>query len=151
MSSATCVNLHWLCISCCHPSHDNRLYMPWHAQWVECSKAITCSASTADSLWCLPFFINVVVGDYQMPLIPSWNTDQGVEHVFRLRCWTAWLRDEDNDWDMCTRYNLHLWGLAVEHACYDPKGGELCLWRSKSEETLMVDYSDADVQIVHST
>ena len=35
----------------------------------------------------------------------------------------------------------------VEHACWDPKDGELCLARLKSGETLMEDRSDSDVQI----
>ena len=34
-----------------------------------------------------------------------------------------------------------------EHACWDPKDGELCLARLKSGETLMEDRSDSDVQI----
>ncbi|KPO15117.1 hypothetical protein VM39_06030, partial [Escherichia coli] len=37
---------------------------------------------------------------------------------------------------------------ALEHTCWDPKDGELCLGRLKSEETLMEDRSDTDVQIV---
>ena len=38
---------------------------------------------------------------------------------------------------------------AVEHErpCWDPKDGELCLGRSKPEETLVEDRSDSDVQI----
>ena len=35
----------------------------------------------------------------------------------------------------------------LEHACWDPKDGELCVNRSKSGETLMEDRSDSDVQI----
>ena len=35
----------------------------------------------------------------------------------------------------------------VEHICWDPKDGELCLNRAKSEETLMEARSDSDVQI----
>jgi hypothetical protein len=38
-------------------------------------------------------------------------------------------------------------GSAVEHVCWDPKDGELCLNRVKSEETLMEARSDSDVQI----
>ena len=34
-----------------------------------------------------------------------------------------------------------------EHACWDPKGGELCPTRAKSEETLMEARSRSDVQI----
>ena len=34
-----------------------------------------------------------------------------------------------------------------EHACWDPKDGELCLNRVKSDESLMEARSDSDVQI----
>ena len=36
---------------------------------------------------------------------------------------------------------------AVEHVCWDPKDGELCLNRVKPEETLVEAHSDSDVQI----
>jgi hypothetical protein len=35
----------------------------------------------------------------------------------------------------------------VEHICWDPKDGELCLNRAKPEETLVEARSDSDVQI----
>jgi hypothetical protein len=35
----------------------------------------------------------------------------------------------------------------VEHTCWDPKDGELCLHRVKPEETLVEARSDSDVQI----
>ncbi len=38
-------------------------------------------------------------------------------------------------------------GSAVEHVCWDPKDGELCLNRAKPEETLVEARSDSDVQI----
>ena len=38
-----------------------------------------------------------------------------------------------------------------EHACWDPKDGELCLSRAKPEETLVEARSDTDVQIVRQT
>ncbi|CAN6998544.1 unnamed protein product [Brassica rapa subsp. trilocularis] len=38
-----------------------------------------------------------------------------------------------------------------EHACRDPKDGELCLSGAKLEETLLEACSDTDVQIVHLT
>jgi len=38
-----------------------------------------------------------------------------------------------------------------EHACWDPKDGELCLSRAKPEETLVEARSDTDVQIVRRT
>ena len=37
---------------------------------------------------------------------------------------------------------------ALEHACWDPKDGELCLGRMKPEETLVEVRSGTDVQIV---
>ena len=37
--------------------------------------------------------------------------------------------------------------VAQERSCWDPKDGELCLGRSKPEETLVEDRSDSDVQI----
>ena len=38
-------------------------------------------------------------------------------------------------------------GEYLEHTCWDPKDGELCLARMKSGETLMEVRSDSDVQI----
>ena len=38
-------------------------------------------------------------------------------------------------------------GEYLEHTCWDPKDGELCLSRLKSGEILMEDRSDSDVQI----
>jgi hypothetical protein len=49
-------------------------------------------------------------------------------------CIDAW------PWTICD-------GAAVEHACWDPKDGELCLNRVKPEETLVEARSDSDVQI----
>ena len=39
----------------------------------------------------------------------------------------------------------------VEHVCWDPKDGELCLSRVKPEETLVEARSDSDVQIDRRT
>ena len=39
----------------------------------------------------------------------------------------------------------------LEHACWDPKDGELCLSRAKPEETLVEARSDSDVQIDRQT
>ena len=36
----------------------------------------------------------------------------------------------------------------LEHTCWDPKDGELCLHRVKPEEILVEARSDTDVQIV---
>ena len=38
-------------------------------------------------------------------------------------------------------------GFEVEHVCWDPKDGELCLNRVKPGETLVEARSDSDVQI----
>ena len=38
---------------------------------------------------------------------------------------------------------------AVEHVCWDPKDGELCLNRVKPKETLVEARSDSDMQIDH--
>ena len=38
-------------------------------------------------------------------------------------------------------------GVAPEHTCWDPKGGDLCLNRMKPRETLVEVRSDVDVQI----
>ncbi|CAF2098317.1 unnamed protein product [Brassica napus] len=38
-----------------------------------------------------------------------------------------------------------------EHACWDPKDGEICMIRVKPEETLVEAHSDNDVQIVRLT
>ena len=38
-------------------------------------------------------------------------------------------------------------GFELEHACRDPKDGELCLNRVKPGETLVEARSDSDVQI----
>ena len=40
----------------------------------------------------------------------------------------------------------HCW-VYTEYKCWDPKDGELCEARSKSEETLMEDCSGSNVQI----
>ncbi len=37
--------------------------------------------------------------------------------------------------------------IALEHMCWDPKDGELCLNRAKPEETLVEARRDSDVQI----
>ena len=42
-------------------------------------------------------------------------------------------------------------GFELEHACRDPKDGELCLSEAKPDETLVEARSDTDVQIVHLT
>ena len=48
-------------------------------------------------------------------------------------------------------FYLHIRGAADEHTRWDPKDGELCLSRAKSEETLMEARKVTDVQIVLRT
>ena len=40
---------------------------------------------------------------------------------------------------------------SLEHVCWDPKDGELCLCRLKAGEILLEDRRDTDVQIVLQT
>ena len=47
----------------------------------------------------------------------------------------------------CPVVRLNAKWSEAEHICCDPKDGELCLLRVKSEETLMEARSDSDVQI----
>jgi hypothetical protein len=42
-------------------------------------------------------------------------------------------------------------GVEIEHTCWDPKDGELCLSRAKPEETLVEVRSGSDVQIDRQT
>ena len=42
-------------------------------------------------------------------------------------------------------------GVAIERIRWDPKDGELCLSRTKPEETLVEVRSDSDVQIDRQT
>jgi hypothetical protein len=70
----------------------------------------------------------------------------------RVLGWQTLARNESESWDLChgghRRPALNFCdGAAVEHACWDPKDGELCLNRAKPEETLVEARSDSDVQI----
>jgi hypothetical protein len=61
-----------------------------------------------------------------------------------------------NGWDFCHGRHRrpdqsYCDGSEVEHACWDPKDGELCLSRVKPEETLVEARSDSDVQIDRRT
>jgi hypothetical protein len=51
------------------------------------------------------------------------------------------------DMEACTMGRLASWPTELEHPCWDPKDGELCLNRVKPEETLVEARSDSDVQI----
>ena len=62
------------------------------------------------------------------------------------------MRNESESWDSCRGKHRRpdqtfCDGSAVEHVCWDPKDGELCLNRVKPEETLVEARSDSDVQI----
>ena len=46
---------------------------------------------------------------------------------------------------------LHVGGAEQERTRWDPKDGELCLSRTKPEETLVEVRSDSDVQIDRQT
>ena len=66
--------------------------------------------------------------------------------------WKTRARNESESWDPChgehrRPYQKFTDGYAVEHVCWDPKDGELCLNRAKPEETLVEARSDSDVQI----
>ena len=65
------------------------------------------------------------------------------------------MRNESETSGNCVKSSAPLAGLDVlrtdgpelEHICWDPKDGELCLNRAKPEETLVEARSDSDVQI----
>ena len=48
-------------------------------------------------------------------------------------------------------FYMYLMGAEQERTCWDPKDGELCLRRTKPEETLVEVRSDSDVQIDRQT
>ena len=50
---------------------------------------------------------------------------------------------------MCAPVTIDVRRLESKHKCWDPKDGELYLFRSKAVEILLKDRSDTDVQIVH--
>lgn len=70
----------------------------------------------------------------------------------RVFGWKTRARNESESWDLCRGEHRRpdqtfCDGSAVEHVCWDPKDGELCLNRVKPEETLVEARSDSDVQI----
>ena len=70
----------------------------------------------------------------------------------RVFGWKTRARNESESWDLCRGGHRRpdqtfCDGSAVEHVCWDPKDGELCLNRVKPEETLVEARSDSDVQI----
>ena len=63
------------------------------------------------------------------------------ERVMKVKVETSVVEGTDaRTWSFC-------YGSAVEHVCWDPKDGELCLNRVKPEETLVEARSGSDVQI----
>ncbi len=60
----------------------------------------------------------------------------------KVTAWSRWLAVHTRP------ISIFLEGFEREHSCWDPKDGELCLGRVKSEETLMEARSGTDVQIV---
>ena len=70
----------------------------------------------------------------------------------RVFGWQTRARNESKcRWDPLGEHHRPVWILfersEYEHICWDPKDGELCLNRVKSEETLMEARSGSDVQI----
>ena len=70
----------------------------------------------------------------------------------RVFGWKTRARNESESWDLCRGGHRRpdqtfCDGSAVEHVCWDPKDGELCLNRVKPEETLVEARSGSDVQI----
>ena len=62
------------------------------------------------------------------------------------------MRNESDSWEPCKGgHQYPEWifcdASEVEHICWDPKDGELCLNRVKPEETLVEARSGSDVQI----
>ena len=69
----------------------------------------------------------------------------------RVLEWKTLVRNESESWDSSQRHRRPALKFtddaAVEHVCWDPKDGELCLNRVKPGETLVEARSDSDVQI----
>ena len=64
----------------------------------------------------------------------------------RVFGWKTLARNESESWDPCRGehrrpYQTFCDGYAVEHVCWDPKDGELCLNRVKPEEILVEAHS----------
>ena len=100
--------------------------------------------------------------------VPSWNTDQGVQHAGESE---GWAKPEGEvkakgllvglldvilgRWEPPGRNIVSSWSRAdtatIEPARWDPKDGELCQSRAKPEETLVEARSDSNVQIDRQT
>ena len=69
-------------------------------------------------------------------------------------CLKGYVRSESNSFNLCLQKQpTSIFGerFECEHACWDPKDGELYLRRVKPGETLVEARSDTDVQIVRHT
>ena len=74
----------------------------------------------------------------------------------RVFGWQTRTRSESERWESLRMHHRPTMIPPVErfeqeHTCWDPKDGELCLSRVKSEETLMEARSDSDAQIDRQT
>ena len=73
----------------------------------------------------------------------------------RVGGWQTRGRKEPERWDPSGEHHrptvIFCERFESEHACRDPKDGELCLSGAKPEETLVEARSDTDVQIVRLT
>ena len=54
-------------------------------------------------------------------------------------------------WEQCGGIAIACYVVHTEQSCWDPKDGELCLSRTKPEETLVEVRSGSDVQIDRQT
>lgn len=96
-------------------------------------------------LWCLP-----------RPLIREWTSLARLETRTKEFYIRASRRGSKPPRHSESNTQLHRWGsiwvlapgLEREHGCNDPKDSELCVFRMKSDESLMEVRSDTDVQIV---
>ena len=74
----------------------------------------------------------------------------------RVFGWQTRTRSESERWESLRMHHRPTTIPLVErfeqeHTCWDPKDGELCPSRVKSEETLMEARSDSDAQIDRQT
>ncbi|KAL9408818.1 hypothetical protein AB3S75_047244 [Citrus x aurantiifolia] len=103
-------------------------------------------------------------GKMKKPVSRSARGDGGWQHApswFSLRTCTLRLETRTKESELCAsqraskpiRHKEAIWRdpSQCEHACQDPKDGELCLSETKPEETLVEARSDTDVQIVRLT
>jgi len=90
-------------------------------------------------------------------IVPSCNTDQGVQHTCECSSFQTTAHSESKGWQWVNWNGISeslliaplaaVFDKQLEHVCWDPKDGELCLGRMKPEETLVEVQSDSNVQI----